>query len=138
MALKIEEKIMKKILFAILVCFGISKGYCIESRIVDGKPEFAVSKVNGVVCWTPQEQADLETAFNQFSATSSVTVQMLTPSTLEDFIFQSGLKFKNKSELDDCVNNKQALDDKIMDLLPSEYSKKSAEIDALKMESDKR
>lgn len=110
----------------------------IDSRIVDGVPQLALSRVNGATAWSQTEQNALTSSFSKFSATSSVTIEIITHTAFEITLSTSGLKFKNYTEYLDCLNSQGAMKDKIDDTKPSEKRKSDSSISYLSSENDKR
>ena len=109
-----------------------------ESRVRDNKVEFAKSIVNGVICWTDSEKVDIVALFNQFSTTSPVNVQDLTPSNFEISLSTSGVQFTGYTDFLKCVNEKSYLQDRLDDISPSTERKNRRTIDYLKVENGKR
>lgn len=102
------------------------------SRLLDGKPEFAICTIGGEWVFSQaRHDAILE------EKPSAVVVE-LTPTTFELQVAHSGLKFKNYSDFVECVESKDHLDNKILDMKPSEAKREKTKIDALKAENNKR
>lgn len=130
-----------KVLFvsAVLVLsLGIQASFARESRLKDGKPELAVAKVNGIVCWTKKEKDDLISSFTEFAGTSPVIVQDLNPTSLEVNLSTGGLKFESNSEFVSVRDDRNALDSKLDDLSPSKQKSLKSTVDILRSENGKR
>lgn len=127
---------MKKILYLLLlVPFNL---HATEARLRDGKIEFAVGILDGTVFWTPAEKSDAQANIDTFKSTSTLIIVDLVPTALEQTVADSGIRFFNFSEYYQAINDKIALEDKLADLKPSEVRKKSAEIQAIETENNKR
>ncbi len=109
-----------------------------ESKLKNGKIEFAVATVNEVVVWTEAEKVCLETSFDQFSATTPVITENLTPTVIEQALADSGFNFKNYSDFRNSADNKETLEDRLDDLPNSIKRKKASIISTLKAENNKR
>ena len=60
------------------------------------------------------------------------------PTAFELAITNGAIKFDNWTDLLECLNNKQAVRDKISDLKPSDRRKKAAELATLELENERR
>ena len=105
---------MKKCLFLIQILFFNRAFAVTPSKLVDGKVVFAVGSVSGDYVWTT---ADFN-AIAQSSAPGNLTA--ITPTILEVSISTGGLKFSNYSDFVKCVESNSYLDEKVLDLKPSE------------------
>lgn len=125
---------MKIFVFLLLVAgLSFNRAFAVTpSALKDGVVVFAMYDVNGE--WVFEEERKNEIlVFNP-----NAQVVNLNPTTFEMQVAQSGIKFSNYSDFVRCVENKEYLDDKILDLKPSEYKKKKNSIDTLKIENNKR
>lgn len=75
-----------KILSAVFIILGsfAALSFATGSRVkMDGSVEFAMGKYGSQLLWTAQEIQDVQTALAIFSATSPVSVTLLTPADYE-------------------------------------------------------
>lgn len=106
--------IKKSICIVFIFC---STAFAVESRLSNGKIEFAISDVGGQVCWTQKEKDDAISEADIFKATSPVTVTNFTPTEAEVNLSTCVLSFANYGEYRACVRgDKDVIEDKIRDL----------------------
>lgn len=104
------------------------------SRYVDGKIEIAKAVINGTPAFT-QEEIDKYLSISTAPISDVVTV---IQSGIEGVLLGSSIKFNGLDDFKRCVDNKDYLDDKILDLLPSIAKKNKQDIDVIKAENAKR
>lgn len=102
------------------------------SQLTDGVIEFAIWTVGGKPAFNASEKDAL------VEANPQATVAVVTKTAFEIMIASSGIKFVNYSDFKKAVEDKDHLDDKIADTKASDYRKKKLEMDALKVENNKR
>ena len=127
-----------KFAFCVLTLFIASILHAVESRLVGDKIEFANSKVNGVVCWTPAERDKLVMDLLIFDSTSPLTVDLITPSNFEVSIATSGIRWLNYSDFVSARDDKNHLDDKLDDMPASKAKRNKVTLDYLRSENSKR
>lgn len=101
------------------------------TRLTDGKPEFAVATVNGMVCWTQKDRDDAVAGVRATTGTLDVT--NYTPSQFEVSVTTAGLKFSNYTDLERTLTEKKYLEDKLDDLPPSKQKENKTTLDFLRM-----
>lgn len=125
-------------MLALLFVFGAASIlHATEARLRGGKIEFAVAKVNGIVCWTTQERDALGDSFAKIS-TMTVTMEDLTPTPLEVQLSTGGLTYSNFSDFMSARDDKAALEAKLDDLPPSKQKALKPTVDVLRSEDAKR
>ncbi len=102
------------------------------SQLRDGTVEFAKWTVGGSPAFNQTERDDL------LVRNPTAQVLIVTPTAFELQVSTSGLRFQNYSDFKKAVEDKEHLDGKILDLRPSDYKARRADVDALKAENNKR
>ncbi len=129
---------MKKYILFTLVCFCSLSYAATPSRLIYGKVQFAVSDVNGYLCWTPEERQKAIDHYESMGATVTYTVMDFAQTAFEVALASAGIKFENYSDYKNCLENKAYLEDRLDDLRESEKRKLKGSINYLKSENSKR
>ena len=94
------------IYFSLLVSFlFVSFAYSTPARITDGKVMFAYGEVNGHICWNEAEFLTMQTLFDQFSATGTISSIVYSPNSIE-VALSSKTKFNSYGDWKTCGSKK--------------------------------
>lgn len=94
---------MKIIWTIILTLLGAAVLHASDSRLRDGKVEFAVSSVNGEPAWTAKEKQGLIDKYAPFASTSPIAVVDNIP-TKSEVALSTSASFRNYSEFKNSLD----------------------------------